>query len=329
MEPFKIFENKRQIAVKNFFLLVFLGISIYLFDKLGFVELEKGFILLGYNIFFVFLFLLLNFSEFKHILKLIQIVLFFHKKESHTLDYLKRNAQRLIFPSKMEDENFEVIAKMQPVTYLGGDVINYTVDKEGYYWFAIGDSSGHDLNSHLFSMMLMAQMNYFVNIAKDPMEMNQCINRTLEARKKVDPDLNISNYASLGILKSDKKGNFLHYGLHPNYIVFRKDKKDNDIIETGGNFIGIDIPPTAISKPEHSNRSFHMNSGDILFTFTDGLFEQRNKERKYYGYRLYEFIKSHKKENLSEFIDDLFASIKEFSGNKVDDDMTILIIRKK
>jgi serine phosphatase RsbU (regulator of sigma subunit) len=231
----------------------------------------------------------------------------------------------------LNDENFEVFGKLQPATYLGGDIINHARDREGNYWFAVGDASGHDLNSHLFSMMILNQMNYLVNLAKTPKEMNTMMNQVLKERIQSYP-IPVNSYASLGLLKADSNGNFLHYGLHPNFLLYRVDKKDIEIIETSGHFIGIEVSNAihSNSKEEHNNHLFSMNKGDILFCFTDGLFEQRNKERKYFGYRLYEFIKNEDKSNLPLFAKKLFDAVRDFAGNKtIDDDMTILIIRKK
>ncbi len=329
--PFNKFNQRRNsIILKNCILLFFAILFVFILDKAYPLEIAHGVFWIFYNSILILLLVLLNISELKYLKKLLDLLMYFHASESHSLDYVNLNLQTLVFPLNLNDENYEVFGKLQPATYLGGDIINHARDREGNYWFAVGDASGHDLNSHLFSMMVLTQMNYLLNLAKTPKEMNEMMNKSLHTRIQSYP-LPVNSYASLGLLKSDPNGNFQHYGLHPNFILYRADKKELEIIETSGHFIGIEVSNAvhSNSKEEAKNQFFTMNSGDILFCFTDGLFEQRNKERKYFGYRLYEFIKTENKENFPLFAKKLFETIKEFSGDQIDDDMTILIIRKK
>ncbi len=330
--PFSVYKQRKYIIIlKNAVLLCISVLFVLFLDQINIVQVSQGLFWIGYNSFFVAIFCLLNFPELKYLKKLFDLLNYFHTSESHSLDLVNLNLQTFVFPLNLNDENFEVFGKLQPATYLGGDIINHARDREGNYWFAVGDASGHDLNSHLFSMMILNQMNYLVNLAKTPKEMNSMMNQVLKERIQSYP-IPVNSYASLGLLKADPNGNFQHYGLHPNFLLYRVDKKDIEIIETSGHFIGIEVSNAihSNSKEEPSNRLFSMHKGDILFCFTDGLFEQRNKERKYFGYRLYEFIKSEDKSNLPLFAKKLFDAVRDFAGNKtIDDDMTILIIRKK
>lgn len=330
--PFTVYKQRKYaILIKNcIFFVLSVGLAFYL-DNLNFLNLGESTFWLFYNVFLFIIFFVLNFSELNYLKKLFVLLNYFHASESHSLDLVNLNLQTFVFPLNLDDENFEVFGKLQPATYLGGDIINHARDKDGNYWFAVGDASGHDLNSHLFSMMILNQMNYLVNLAKTPKDMNAMMNQVLRERIQSYP-IPVNSYASLGLLKADPNGNFMHYGLHPNFLLYRVDKKDIDIIETSGHFIGIEVSNSfhSNSKEEQDNRSFTMNKGDILFCFTDGLFEQKNKERKYFGYRLYEFIKNEDKSNFPLFAKKLFDSVKAFAGTKqIDDDMTILIIRKK
>lgn len=327
--PFDLYSKKRfSFFLKNIFLFLFAILVIYLMKVLKLIEFGDGIFWLSFNTIFVASFFLINFPEIKYIKTLLDLINYFHVSESHSLIQVHENLQRLIYPKHFEDDNFEVFSKIQPVTYLGGDIVNFNKDKSGNYWFAVGDASGHDLNSHLFSMMILTQMNLLMNMVETPLQVNSLINENLKEKSE---GISLSNYATLGILKSDNDGNFIHYGLHPNYILFKNNSKKNEIIETSGNFIGIDITSSPFYKKDESpkNSSFKMESGDILFCFTDGIYEQRNEEKKYFGYRLHQFIETEDKKSFSSFVDKLFKSVVEFGGGNIDDDMTIMIIRKK
>ena len=178
--PFTVFNRRKYaIIIKNTLLLLFSVVLVFIIDTVNFIELSHGLFWISYNSFFVLVFLLFNFPELKYLKKLLDLLNYFHTSESHSLDYVNLNLQTLVFPLNLNDENFEVFGKLQPATYLGGDIINHAKDKDGNYWFAVGDASGHDLNSHLFSMMILNQMNYMLNLAKTPKEMNEMMNKSL------------------------------------------------------------------------------------------------------------------------------------------------------
>jgi phosphoserine phosphatase RsbU/P len=230
----------------------------------------------------------------------------------------------LVYPENIQDSVFEVASLSRPHSLFGGDLVFQMKDFKGNYWFAIGDSSGHDLNSHLFSMMILNQLSYLINVCETPLEVNHKLNESLKSKINKN-NLNLFSYASLAILKADSKGNFIHYGQHPNMILFRKNKNENDIIETTGGFVGLDI---AIGNSNNSEGTFQMNQGDILFSFTDGVFEQKDANNKYFGFKLYDYIKSEDKSNIKQLISVLFKQIENFSATEINDDMTILVIKK-
>ncbi|MCB1142103.1 MAG: serine/threonine-protein phosphatase [Leptospiraceae bacterium] len=241
--------------------------------------------------------------------------------------FIKKNhiLQTLVYPEDIHDSVFEASSRSLPHSLFGGDLVFQIKDKKGNYWFAIGDSSGHDLNSHLFSMMILSQLNFLVNVCNSPREVNRRLNESLKLKIESNK-LNIFSYASLAIFKSDADGNFIHYGQHPNMILHRFSTKENETIETAGDFIGLDISKSGSDEEEGV---FKMEKGDVLFAFTDGVFEQKNHQNKYFGFKLYEFIKNEDKMNLKKLTEKLFEEIQIFTESKINDDMSILVIRKK
>ncbi|MCB1158036.1 MAG: serine/threonine-protein phosphatase [Leptospiraceae bacterium] len=231
----------------------------------------------------------------------------------------------LIFPRDIKDENYEVASRIRHAYSLGGDLYSQLIDKNGNYWFAIGDASGHDLNSHLFSMMLMVQLSYYINLLETPREVSNAINHYLQQKRKSAAS-DITSYASLAILKADQEGNFTHYGQHPNFILFQSEEKKAEIIVTSGRFIGLEMEENRLNDLEGH---FRMKKGDKLYLFTDGIFEQRNEEGKYFGYSLYQFISHHSEGIVENVADRLFQELDTFSGNKLDDDMTLMLISRK
>lgn len=302
-------------------------ILLVLLFSLGQIDLDTFAISMGCIIGFILGFYALNYSLIYQIEKYRSIAEFLNISHNSNFEIKNKFSQELIFPSDLHDAEYETFTLSQPLTYLGGDLHYQVQDEKGNYWFAIGDSSGHDINSHLFSVMILTQMSYFINHCDSPKDVNKKINETLKKRiaQSKDP---LPGYASLAILKSDTKGNIIHYGQHPNMLVVRKATQELEVIETSGDFIGTNLYPLPFDTSQEPEK-FQLNSGDILFTFTDGVFEQKNLMGKYYGYKLYEFIKKHSKENLETFCKDLFQELNQFTDNLITDDITIMVIRKK
>ena len=275
-----------------------------------------------YSLFALYSMLVLNYREY------LEYRLGVWKEFTNGLADAKKleTVRNLILPEDFSDEFFEAVAKTSFAEEVGGDFYNYLKDKKGNYWFAIGDSSGHDFNSHLFSMMILTQMNYCVNVYDNPDEIIDRINLNLESRSEKKNKESKSTYASFIIFKSDPAGNFIHSGSHPNFVLYRATENRIEIVETKGIFIGTDIN---FREATENQGTFQLKAGDILFSFTDGVFEEKNRSGRFYGEQIYKFLESAPKENLNTLAEKLFQSVRDFSGGHITDDMTFLAIRKK
>lgn len=315
-----------RLTSKNFWLL---GLFVFLqgiFFLSGNLDAKVFYFSIASITLFSVIYFLFTFRQIHKVEKYQQLIEFLDIEESNDFDERNSFARALIFPSDIRDEKFEVFSYSKPYSFLGGDLFFQSKDAKGRYWFAIGDASGHDINSHLFSMMLVSGISSFIHTCESPKEITDNLNRDLKLRSILSGHP-LPCYASLVVIQSDADGKMIHYGQHPNLIVFRGSRQETEVIETSGGFIGNEnypLPPSALLEPA----GFQLESGDILFIFTDGVFEQKNVKNQYYGYRLYEFILNHPKEDLDLFLLNLYKEIFSFSQGKIQDDMTIMAIRK-
>jgi serine phosphatase RsbU (regulator of sigma subunit) len=264
-----------------------------------------------------------NFEFFNKLKIYDKIANFLEIYSDSTFSIQNKYLHQLIFPENINDANFEVFYRSNPLSFLGGDFVYQGKDFNNGYWFGIGDSSGHDINSHLFSMSILLKTSYFIHKCDTPKEVNKEINSSLDMCMNQNKLL-LTTYASFLLFKADQDGRFIHYGHHPNFVIYRKQSEKIEIIETSGNFVGLEL-----SKYKDDQGSFTLGEGDILFAFTDGIFEQKSKQGKYYGTHLYNFIQYEPKDNLKKFSDNLFIALQNHTENKIMDDMSLLIIRKK
>ncbi len=313
--------SRRSVAL--FFLFVSVLLVLYLLKK---IDLQVFLFTLVSIILFFLIYYIISYKQIHKIDRFQKLLEFLDIQENNDFEARNSFARSLIFPPDIRDENFEVYSFFKPFSFLGGDLYFQSKDSKGKYWFAIGDASGHDVNSHLFSMMLISGLSSLIHTCNTPKEINEQLNYNLKLRSILNGHP-LPCYASLVVLKIDEVGKVEHYGQHPNLVVYRKQTNQTEVIETSGGFIGNEnypLPASSLQEP----KGFQLNSGDILFVFTDGIFEQKNSKNQYYGYRLYEFLLNHPKEDLELFLMNLYKEVLEFSRGKIQDDLTVMVIRK-
>ncbi|XDD51800.1 PP2C family protein-serine/threonine phosphatase [Leptospira sp. WS92.C1] len=235
--------------------------------------------------------------------------------------------QSYLFPLAIDDDHYEIYGRTITYNPIGGDFYNFLTDPQENYWIGIGDSVGHGYLAGLFSMMIFQRMSILVQKISEPFEIIEKINRDLETRMEGFPAINPSLYATFLLIKADKEGNIRHSGLHPSFVLYKNQTNENQIVETDGKFISTTM--NAGLKSIQGQNEFQMKSGDIIFCFTDGLYEQKNRGNLYFGESLFRFLEEVPKNNLKKIADGLFAEILIHTGGRIQDDMTILMIRKK
>lgn len=305
------------IFINSLFIFTNLGISLFIDNLYIIVLMNINLILCIYYIYYINKKIYRKFFKHQRLIQILGI------DEDVEFEEQNRLLNQLLNSNKIDDSNFEVYSRNLPKNLFGGDFIYQQKDIYDNYWFAIGDSSGHDLNSHLYSISILLRLSYLINKKGTPRDIHIWIDKSLEDTIR-DNELSITKYASLLVLSSDSSGNFMHFGQHPNLIIFRSSSGACESVHTSGGFIGLTLPGQT-----GENNIFRMNSGDILFTFTDGFFEQKNPDGKYYGTKLYDYIERGNKDDLEKFSQNLYLEIKNFTGGEFNDDMSILIIKKK
>ncbi|PJZ64172.1 serine/threonine-protein phosphatase [Leptospira wolffii] len=235
--------------------------------------------------------------------------------------------QNYVFPLDFVDENYEIRGRCLTYNPIGGDFYNFLKDRTGNYWMGIGDTSGHGYVAGLFSMMVMNQMTHLVHQNEYPHEIIDQIIEHLEERTGIYPHIHRSLYATFLLMRADSEGNFLHSGIHPSLVLYKKKEDRIEIVGTDGKFLSTVMNPP-LKRTKHS-LSFKMDPDDILFCFTDGLFEQKNRNiGEYYGENLYKFLESVPKKNIERLMDDLFTDVVKHTGGRIQDDMSLLVVRK-
>jgi sigma-B regulation protein RsbU (phosphoserine phosphatase) len=96
-------------------------------------------------------------------------------------------------------------------------------------------------------------------------------------------------------------------------------------LKTGGLLLGV------FDKHQYKSETLHLEKGDVIFFYTDGLVEAHTPlpERIEYGEaRILDFLLNHHHLRATAMIDAAFNQVKEFtSGAHQHDDLTLVVIR--
>jgi serine phosphatase RsbU (regulator of sigma subunit) len=237
---------------------------------------------------------------------------------------MAKQVQMSILPRFVEDEAYRITAHMTPADQVGGDYYDF-YNINGKRWIAIGDVTGHGMNSGL--MMLMAQTGFstYLNSTSNPdiLEGFSAINKTLHMNMMDRTKQEL--YMTFTALSADNDGHFEHVGKHEDILVYRKSTGKVETVKSDGFWMGL-VPDV---KPMLAKAAFSLNSGDFITLFTDGVIEGRNATGEQFDtHRLISTIEAFAAEGIGRVKDEIVNACFQWM-DKQDDDLTLFIMQKK
>ena len=239
---------------------------------------------------------------------------------------------RTDFKEFPKDNSFEIYGFMSPAREVGGDFYDYFQIDENNIGFVIGDVSGKGVPATLFMIKTMYLIRNHNKFNESPKEVFENVNNLSFQRN--DEDLFVTSWFGKLNLKTGKL-TFVNAG--HNQPLIRHCNQENGLDESckNGNatFEYIDIPPNfvlgGIGGISYKQNELDLNSGDIIFLYTDGITEANNNYQGFYGEdRLKNIICKNEDESLDEIVKKIKNDVYEFCGDENQfDDMTMLIIK--
>jgi len=236
---------------------------------------------------------------------------------------MARKLQTSLLPEPPADDRLDYSFLFMPCEALGGDFLDiFKIDKShlGLY---IADVSGHGVPASLLTVFLRSSLNKKLSSpAKALEELYYEFNGS-----KLDEDLYITVFYA--IIDLEKKTMlYSNAGLNVSPVIYSNTRFDL-----------LRLPGIPISnwteKPEYSDGSVSLQTGDRLFLYSDGILELKDKNNEQYGEdRLLNILLNNtinsKPEQLLQNIKKSafrFADIK--SGNELQDDITMALLEMK
>ena len=237
---------------------------------------------------------------------------------------MARNIQLSILPSQLEDNLYDIAAHMTPAEQVGGDYYDYYLVGADR-WLAIGDVTGHGMNSGLLMMMAQTSMSAYLKSVATPTVkgLYQSVNSTLHENlaDRTRQDL----YMTFTALRADAAGNFTHVGRHEDILVRRAATGQVEVIPSDGVWVGIVPDVSAVAEELH----FRLEPGDIVVLFTDGVIECRNAAGEQFDLpRLIQLIEEHKDADVGALRDRIVKACFDFMDRQADD-VTLFLMQRR
>ncbi len=234
---------------------------------------------------------------------------------------LARRIQESILPDSLPEwEGFELYAVNEPSRGVSGDWYQLSVreDRDECVLFCV-DVSGKGSAAALLTASLEALSAAPIESGESPQEVSTQVSRRLHRRSPPE------KYATafLAIISADREEvTYTNAGHNPGFLL-HADGRVDELTASG-------MPLGLVPNSEYTQQTCHMESGDLLFLYTDGITEAEDPAEQEYGEeRLIEFLRARRTLPLEEIADQLHDEIEGFTqGAPPTDDRTVIIARK-
>jgi len=224
--------------------------------------------------------------------------------------------ENLLANTTSEITGFEVAAKWQPATTVGGDYIAaFNIDDDRAA-LCVADVVGKGLPAALLMSNFQAALKSLASDHPSPADVSTRLNDLLYANIPLHKFVT-AFYAVVNI--PERTLTFTNAGHNPPLLV--RQNGECVRLEAGGSVLG------AFPNAPFAEEEVTLDHGDRLLLFTDGLTEALDECGEQFGEeRLMELLRDHRNESAEDLKEILFAAVGEFCGNTFRDDAALMII---
>jgi sigma-B regulation protein RsbU (phosphoserine phosphatase) len=205
---------------------------------------------------------------------------------------------------------------------VSGDFFDFIDIDANTVGFVIADVTGKSVSG---ALVMTASKSVFRLLSEDRLSVGEIMNR---ANKQIKKDITKAKgmFVALlyAVLNIDDKTLGLCSAGQTQPILLSGKTGEATLIETEGDAFPLGI----VEFAEYEETKLHLESGDLLIFYTDGVVEAMNKKGKMYGFdRFLEVIKENRGLDANTFLQKLIDDINSFVGKaEQHDDLTIVII---
>jgi len=240
-----------------------------------------------------------------------------NKRKAMELDQARELQISMLPKTFPQITGYDVAAKMQTASEVGGDYYDYTVF-DNKYTFVIGDATGHGLHA---GTMVTATKSIFKTLGNHP-EPVQFIREASVSLKAMGLK---QMYMALTVVKLEADTIRLVSAGMPFPLLFCHAKNRIEEIKSKG------MPLGSFPDFDYKEHIVKMEPGDVLLLMSDGILEWMNKEYQEFDLaRVKNIFLNSVMLAPKEIIDQIILEGEKWAGGQLqNDDITFLIIRRK
>lgn len=235
---------------------------------------------------------------------------------------LAKRIQTALLPNKQQFKGYDIAATMIPAQEVGGDYYDVIETPSKSKWIAMGDVSGHGVDSGLIMMMAQTSIQSVITRTPDasPSMVLSSVNDVI--RENI-LRLGSDHYMTIVVMHLNETG-VTTAGKHQDLLVYRASLNTTEVIPTRGTWLGIadDISDYL------TDTSIDLKKGDVVLLFTDGITEAMDKEGEMFGQsRLENTLSQHANLPAEKIVDKIIEEVRAYQAEQADD-MTLVIVKK-
>ncbi len=241
------------------------------------------------------------------------------KKSEQELALAQETQQSLLPRCLPQFENFRIHAFNNPTRYVGGDFYDFLQLSSGEWMGVLADVSGKGMPAALLSSMVLGALSTeFRSGARPPEALNRLSQLVFE---KSLPFQFVTLF--LFVQKPDGEGQFISAGHNVAYL-FRSATGKIEQLAPDAGLLGL------FESACFESRAFHLDQGDILVVYSDGLTDAETPTGEMFGEkRLLEIIQREGPTGSDAIEQSILKGIQDFTqGMPQTDDITFVIVEK-
>jgi serine phosphatase RsbU (regulator of sigma subunit) len=246
-----------------------------------------------------------------------------NERYKEELKIASRVQKSLLPHSLISNKEFQMHAFYESADEVGGDYYDFFKTAEHKTAVIIGDVSGKGTSASFNMSQMKGVFHSLVQFDLDSKTFFTKANHALSHCLEKTSFITAAYYT---IDSNEKSISFSRAGHCPG-LFYNKQENKTEYFHNKGMGLGI-VRNDSFEKFIDISK-IHYNTGDILFLYTDGIIEAKNKDGEEFGYdRLCSFLEQNNEKNPKEIQDGLIKYLYDFIGTEnLEDDYTALIIR--
>jgi sigma-B regulation protein RsbU (phosphoserine phosphatase) len=233
---------------------------------------------------------------------------------------LAQETQKSLLPGSLPKfENFHIHAFNNPTRYVGGDFYDFLQLSSGEWMGVLADVSGKGMPAALLSSMVLGALSMEFRSRTPPHDVLNRVNQLL--CEKSLPDQFVTLF--LFLLSPDGAGQFISAGHNIAYLFRSATGKIEELIPDAY-FLGM------FDFASYQSRTLHLDKGDILVVYSDGLTDAENPQGEMFGeHRLLDIIRREAPSGSHAVEQRFLNAIEDFTqGTPQTDDITFVVVEK-